>query len=164
MGKLQPNTLTVDNLTVDWLRSKLADLENSVKECQEKQLKMQMDNGSTTPPIPIINGIGRKENKYVRHLCDSCFNVLLSFTILFFSIRRYSKDFNALRCHEKQMLKLADLIKTALNEVGCEELPSGCDDISVDQSFIENNISNTEQPVCLILFVHYFVIVKNKIA
>lgn len=45
------------------------------------------------------------------------------------------------------MLKLADLIKAALNEVGCEELPSGCDDLSVDQSFIENNISNTEQPV-----------------
>lgn len=45
------------------------------------------------------------------------------------------------------MLKLADLIKAALNEVGCEELPSGCDDLSVDQSFIENNISTNEQPV-----------------
>lgn len=50
-----------------------------------------------------------------------------------------------LRCQEKQMLKMADLIKTALNEVGCEELPSGCDDISVDPSFIENNISNNDQ-------------------
>lgn len=62
-------------------------------------------------------------------------------------IFRNAKDFNSLRCQEKQMLKLADLIKAALNEVGCEELPSGCDDISVDQSFIENNISNIEQPV-----------------
>lgn len=43
------------------------------------------------------------------------------------------------------MLKMAELIKTALNEVGCEELPSGCDDISVDPSFIENNISNDDQ-------------------
>lgn len=43
------------------------------------------------------------------------------------------------------MVKLADLIKTALNEVGCEELPSGCDDISVDPSFIENNICNNDQ-------------------
>lgn len=62
---------------------------------------------------------------------------------------RNSKEFTALRCHEKQMLKLADVIKTALNEVGCEELPSGCDDISVDHSFIENNVNNgsTEQPV-----------------
>lgn len=60
---------------------------------------------------------------------------------------RNAKDFNQLRCQEKQMLKLADLIKAALNEVGCEELPSGCDDLSVDQSFIENNISNGEQPV-----------------
>lgn len=44
------------------------------------------------------------------------------------------------------MLKLADMIKTALNEVGCEELPSGCDDLSVDQGFIENNVS-LDQPV-----------------
>lgn len=58
---------------------------------------------------------------------------------------RSTKDFAALRCHEKQIVKLADLIKTALNEVGCEELPSGCDDISVDPSFIENNICNNDQ-------------------
>lgn len=47
------------------------------------------------------------------------------------------------------MVKMADLIKTALNEVGCEELPSGCDDISVEQAFIENSISPSEQPVSL---------------
>lgn len=62
---------------------------------------------------------------------------------------RNSKEFTALRCHEKQMLKLTEVIKTALNEVGCEELPSGCDDISVDHSFIENNVNNgnTDQTV-----------------
>lgn len=64
---------------------------------------------------------------------------------------RPPKDFSVLRCQEKQMLKMADLIKTALNEVGCEELPSGCDDISVDPSFIENNIrNNDQQPVGVI--------------
>lgn len=57
-----------------------------------------------------------------------------------------------LRCQEKQMLKLVDVIKTALNEVGCEELPSGCDDISVEQSFIENNINHNDQPVSEIPF------------
>lgn len=52
-GKLQSNTLTVDNLTVDWLRSRLIDLEMSVKECQEKQLKMiEQANGGS----PIANG------------------------------------------------------------------------------------------------------------
>lgn len=40
------------------------------------------------------------------------------------------------------MLKLSEVIKTALNEVGCEELPSGCDDISVDHNFIENDVMN----------------------
>lgn len=49
------------------------------------------------------------------------------------------------------MLKLAEIIKTALNEVGCEELPSGCDDLSVDQAFIENNVS-PDQPVSNIEF------------
>lgn len=53
------------------------------------------------------------------------------------------------------MLKLADMIKTALNEVGCEELPSGCDDLSVDQGFIENNVS-LDQPVSVALI--YFTI------
>lgn len=55
---------------------------------------------------------------------------------------------NSLRCQEKQKQKLADMIKTALSEVGCEELPSGCDDhLAVEQNFIENNFNN-EQPVC----------------
>lgn len=54
------------------------------------------------------------------------------------------------------MLKMADLIKTALNEVGCEELPSGCDDISVDPTFIENSISTTDQqPVFIIQFLRF---------
>lgn len=73
-----------------------------------------------------------------------------------FYFYRHSKDFAALRCQEKQMLKLADLIKTALNDVGCEELPSGCDDISVDPSFIENNLSNNDQQsVCLNLILTF---------
>lgn len=65
LGKLQPNTLTVDNLTVDWLRNRLTELETSVKECQEKQSKMQLENGTSAPistQSPLTNGVGRKEN------------------------------------------------------------------------------------------------------
>lgn len=36
-GKLLPNHLTVDNLTVEWLRNKLSELETSIKENQEKR-------------------------------------------------------------------------------------------------------------------------------
>lgn len=40
------------------------------------------------------------------------------------------------------------MIKIALSEVGCEELPSGCDDLTnVEQNFIENNGFNNEQSV-----------------
>lgn len=55
VGKLQPNQLTVDNLTVDWLRQRLNDLENSVKECQEKQNKLPTEtNGKlSTPSSPL---------------------------------------------------------------------------------------------------------------
>lgn len=63
---------------------------------------------------------------------------------------RNSKELNALRSQERQMSKLCEMIKSALNDVGCEELPSGCDDLSVEQSFIENNVS-PDQPVSKIL-------------
>lgn len=43
------------------------------------------------------------------------------------------------------MLKLVEIIKTALNEIGCEELPSGCDDV-IEQTFIDNNLSH-DHPV-----------------
>jgi tyrosine-protein kinase Fer len=67
VGKLQPNQLTVDNLTVDWLRQRIVDLETSVKDCQEKQTKIQGDsNGKissssaslpTTPTSHTSNGL-----------------------------------------------------------------------------------------------------------
>lgn len=64
---------------------------------------------------------------------------------LFLSSRQ-SKDLNVLRCQEKQKQKLVDMIKCALNEVGCEELPSGCDDhLSLDQNFLENGFNNDQQ-------------------
>lgn len=66
LGKLQPNTLTVDNLTVDWLRSRLTDLENSIKDSQEKQNKLSTENGTAQITSSIsngINGIGKDANK-----------------------------------------------------------------------------------------------------
>lgn len=53
VGKLQPNTLTVDNLTVDWLRQRLNDLESSVRECQDKQNKLLNEsNGNLSNSVP----------------------------------------------------------------------------------------------------------------
>ncbi|XP_037826804.1 tyrosine-protein kinase Fer-like, partial [Lucilia sericata] len=132
-GKLQSSTLAVDNLTVDWLRTKQLELELSVKDCQEKQLKMIehvnggspiIANGTITSNGSITNGIQScKENQ-----------------------NRQSKDLNALRCQEKQKQKLVDMIKFALNEVGCEELPSGCDDHldpNFDHGFNNDNHQNS---------------------
>lgn len=52
-GKLSASQLTVDNLTVDWLRTRLLELESSVKDCQERQLKMiEHVNGGS----PVANG------------------------------------------------------------------------------------------------------------
>jgi len=52
---------------------------------------------------------------------------------------------NALRCQEKQKQKLVDMIKCALNEIGCEELPSGCDDhLTIEQNFIENGYNDQQ--------------------
>ncbi|XP_032592708.1 tyrosine-protein kinase Fer isoform X2 [Drosophila grimshawi] len=132
-GKLTASTLTVDNLTVDWLRTRLLELESAVKECQERQLKMieHVNGGSPVANGSIIsNGSGTSNG--IQSNKDSQ--------------NRQSKDLNAMRCQEKQKQKLVDMIKCALNEVGCEELPSGCDDhLSLEQNFIEHGFNNDQQ-------------------
>ncbi|KAH8271357.1 hypothetical protein KR018_007646 [Drosophila ironensis] len=132
-GKLQSSTLTVDNLTVDWLRNRLQELEGSVKDCQEKQLKMieHVNGGSPVANGSIISNGSNTSNGIQSNKDSQC---------------RQSKDLNALRCQEKQKQKLVDMIKCALNEVGCEELPSGCDDhLTIEQNFIENGYNNDQQ-------------------
>ncbi|XP_020813153.1 tyrosine-protein kinase Fer isoform X4 [Drosophila serrata] len=132
-GKLQSSTLTVDNLTVDWLRNRLLELEGAVKECQERQLKMieHVNGGSPVANGSIISNGSNTSNGIQSNKDSQC---------------RQSKDLNALRCQEKQKQKLVDMIKCALNEVGCEELPSGCDDhLTLEQNFIENGYNNDQQ-------------------
>lgn len=59
--------------------------------------------------------------------------------------RRFNKDVATLKCEERQKSKLIEIIRTALNEMSCEELPSGCDDLSVEIE--NNNLANHEQMV-----------------
>lgn len=40
-GKLSPNKLTVDNLTIDWLRSRLTELESNLKTTQQNRQSPQ---------------------------------------------------------------------------------------------------------------------------
>uniref|UniRef100_A0A182JZF1 F-BAR domain-containing protein n=1 Tax=Anopheles christyi TaxID=43041 RepID=A0A182JZF1_9DIPT len=143
LGKLQANTLTVDNLTVDWLRGRQAELEGTIKDLQERQNKLCSEtngtNGATgsspaavspastpgtKPSTPILNGSSASNGVLGK---DQTAN-------------KSSKELNTLRCQERQTLKLVDMIRSALNEVGCEELPSGCDDLSVEH-LIENKKS-----------------------
>uniref|UniRef100_A0A182NML8 F-BAR domain-containing protein n=1 Tax=Anopheles dirus TaxID=7168 RepID=A0A182NML8_9DIPT len=142
LGKLQANTLTVDNLTVDWLRGRQTELESTIKDLQDRQSKLCTEtngtNGTaggspaaspvgtpgTKPSTPILNG-------------SSGGNGLLGKDQ---TANKSSKELNTLRCQERQTLKLVDMIRSALNEVGCEELPSGCDDLSVEH-LIENKKS-----------------------
>jgi len=42
-----------------------------------------------------------------------------------------------LRCQEKKLQRQVDVIRGALNELGCEELPSGCD-LSMEGSFTDS--------------------------
>lgn len=127
LGKLQANTLTVDNLTVDWLKSRQTELESSIKDLQEAQGKLCQEqnggavNGGTKPPTPILNGSNGTSVK------DSS--------------NKNSKELIALRCQERQMQKQVEMIRAALNDVGCEELPSGCDDLSTMEHLIENKKS-----------------------
>ena len=54
-----------------------------------------------------------------------------------------------LRCQEKKLQRQAEVIRSALNELGCEELPSGCD-LSVEGSFTET------APISKVLFLPSF--------
>ncbi|XP_076252921.1 tyrosine-protein kinase Fer isoform X1 [Rhynchophorus ferrugineus] len=118
-GKLLPNQLTVDNLTVEWLRNKLTELEAGVKEHQEK--RSALANGHNTDTL--VNGKSNDINNRLSII----------------SLESSKKEVNELKCQERKMLKQTELIKSALNELGCEEVPSGCD-ISIDNqpAFIDN--------------------------
>ncbi|XP_058117734.1 tyrosine-protein kinase Fer-like isoform X2 [Anopheles ziemanni] len=137
LGKLQANTLTVDNLTVDWLRGRQTELEGTIKELQDRQNKLHTDTNGGTNGATVSPGANTSVHKYVVVLSCTGNRYLTTATL---SVDRSSKELNTLRCQERQTLRLVDMIRTALNEVGCEELPSGCDDLSVEH-LIENKKS-----------------------
>nr|XP_023012456.1 tyrosine-protein kinase Fer isoform X2 [Leptinotarsa decemlineata] len=116
-GKLLPNQLTVDNLTVEWLRNKLNDLEASIKENQEKRSAITISHEG------LANGKNSPNNEINNRLST-------------ISVDTSKKEINELKCQERKMLKQTELIKGALNELGCEEAPTACD-LSIDnQTFI----------------------------
>uniref|UniRef100_A0A182VWY2 non-specific protein-tyrosine kinase n=1 Tax=Anopheles minimus TaxID=112268 RepID=A0A182VWY2_9DIPT len=141
LGKLQANTLTVDNLTVDWLRGRQTELESTMKDLQERQNKLCGDTNGTngaagsSPATSPVSTPGTKPSTPI--LNGSSSNGALGKDQ---AVNKSSKELNTLRCQERQTLKLVDMIRSALNEVGCEELPSGCDDLSVEH-LIENKKS-----------------------
>ncbi|XP_015182781.1 PREDICTED: tyrosine-protein kinase Fps85D isoform X2 [Polistes dominula] len=103
-GKLLPNKLTVDNLTIDWLRSRLNELEISLKATQQNRQNPQFSPG---------------------------YNSDSKISALDYSTEREELR---LRCQEKKLQRQVDDIRAALNELGCEELPSGCD-LSMEGSY-----------------------------
>uniref|UniRef100_A0A182MRX8 non-specific protein-tyrosine kinase n=1 Tax=Anopheles culicifacies TaxID=139723 RepID=A0A182MRX8_9DIPT len=141
LGKLQANTLTVDNLTVDWLRGRQTELESTIKDLQDRQSKLCGDTNGTngaagsSPAVSPVSTPGTKPSTPI--LNGSSSNGALGKDQ---TANKSSKELNTLRCQERQTLKLVDMIRSALNEVGCEELPSGCDDLSVEH-LIENKKS-----------------------
>ncbi|KAL6437643.1 hypothetical protein ACFW04_004210 [Cataglyphis niger] len=106
-GKLLPNKLTVDNLTIDWLRSRLTELETSLKTTQQNRQSPQFlqENNSDSRILVLDYSREREELK--------------------------------LRCQEKKLQRQVEVIRSALNELGCEELPPGCD-LSVESSFTDS--------------------------
>ncbi|XP_011305435.1 tyrosine-protein kinase Fps85D isoform X2 [Fopius arisanus] len=105
-GKLLPNKLTVDNLTIDWLRARLTELESSLKATQQNRQSIQPteNNSDLSKKTPLDYSREREELR--------------------------------LRCQEKKISRQTEIIRGALNELGCEELPSGCD-LSMEGSFTE---------------------------
>ena len=63
--------------------------------------------------------------------------------IIRISVLDYSREREELRlrCQEKKLQRQVDVIRGALNELGCEELPSGCD-LSMESSFTDSPAIN----------------------
>ncbi|KAJ8724532.1 hypothetical protein PYW08_016006 [Mythimna loreyi] len=121
-GKLQPNQLTVDNLTVEWLKEKLTELENTLQDNREKQSALQgpeiIGNGvcknNNTGLSNGINGIDRHSPPPLPVTTSEPIKLL------------------ELRVAERKCAKQAEMIRSALAELGCEEAPSGCPDLSAE--------------------------------
>ncbi|KAF7387858.1 hypothetical protein HZH66_010625 [Vespula vulgaris] len=115
-GKLLPNKLTVDNLTIDWLRSRLTELETSLKATQQNRQNPQFspENNSDSKISALDYSNEREELR--------------------------------LRCQEKKLQRQVDVIRAALNELGCEELPSGCD-LSMEGSYTDPPTINKKSTV-----------------
>ncbi|XP_068624353.1 tyrosine-protein kinase Fer isoform X2 [Battus philenor] len=121
-GKLQPNQLTVDNLTVEWLKEKLTELESTLQDNREKQTALH-------GPEIIGNGVCKNNNSGMSNGVNG--------------IDRHSPPpipvtsseptkLLELRVAERKCARQAELIRTALVELGCEEAPSGCPDLSAE--------------------------------
>ncbi|XP_078037959.1 tyrosine-protein kinase Fer isoform X4 [Augochlora pura] len=106
-GKLLPNKLTVDNLTIDWLRNRLTELETSLKATQQNR---------QNPQHPSENNSDSKAS-------------ILDYT--------REREELRLRCQEKKLQRQVDVIRSALNELGCEELPLGYD-LSMESTFVDS--------------------------
>lgn len=143
--------MTVDNLTVEWLRKKLSDLESSIKEIQEKR------NTLTSSASPTTTTNNDQPNGKIQ-TNESSNNGVIA-TRLINGVDSSKKEINLLKCQERKMLKQTELIKIALNELGCEEAPSGCD-LSIDNqpTFITNSseqvgfLSSCQNDLSVILF------------
>lgn len=121
-GKLQPNQLTVDNLTVEWLKEKLTELEQTLQDNREKQAALQgpeiIGNGvcknNNTGLTNGVNGIDRHSPPPLPVTTSEPIKLL------------------ELRVAERKCAKQAEMIRSALAELGCEEAPSGCPDLSAE--------------------------------
>ncbi|XP_047100645.1 tyrosine-protein kinase Fer-like [Schistocerca piceifrons] len=110
-GKLLPNQLAVDNLTIEGLRARLQELEAGVRDNQELQHHL-------TAQLP--------SEPAARELVE-------------------------VQCVERRLQRQLEMIRGALSELGCEELPSGCDlslSVSVEAAFRQPPLP-TSQPTVL---------------
>ena len=109
-GKLLPNKLTVDNLTIDWLRNQLTELEISLKKVQQSRQNSQYSPENSDSKVSLLD--------YPRERQEL-----------------------QLRWDEKKLQRQVDVIRAALNELGCEELPLGYD-LTMETPFVESPAIN----------------------
>ncbi|XP_071444486.1 tyrosine-protein kinase Fer isoform X2 [Hetaerina americana] len=152
-GKLQPDVVAVDNLTIDWLRNKVVELEAGLHEQQfmlkEKETLLAQVKTSSSPLGHICSSeVGSMQSQYSEERTNEKQSSVLegssspsSATLL--SLQR---EVNDLKCCERKLKHLVEVIKKPLADLGCEEAPPGCD-LSMSLNNLTSEIlDNTSEP------------------
>ncbi|XP_046392068.1 tyrosine-protein kinase Fer isoform X2 [Ischnura elegans] len=148
-GKLQPDVVAVDNLTIDWLRNKVVELETSLQE--QQQLLKEKESILThvkmsTPQGNTCSGGGSSQSQCAEEKSNERHPSISEGSSSSATLLSLQREVNDLKCSERKLKHLVEVIKKPLADLGCEEAPPGCDLSMSLNSLTSDILENSSEP------------------